>query len=91
MNIQELMKQAKKMQKDLAKKQDELKEKEFSFSKQGIELVLYGDRQIKSLNINPALIDPEDKETLEDLIIITLNEALKELDEKHDELLPKGV
>ncbi|VEU59380.1 YbaB/EbfC family nucleoid-associated protein [Mesomycoplasma neurolyticum] len=91
MNIQELMKQAKKMQKELSKKQDDLKEKEFTFSKQGIDIVMYGDRQIKSLTINPVLIDPEDKETLEDLIIITINEALKELDKKHDELLPKGV
>ncbi|WGI36319.1 YbaB/EbfC family nucleoid-associated protein [Mesomycoplasma lagogenitalium] len=91
MNIQEMMKQAKKMQQEIANKQDKLNSTEFTFEKQGVKLVVLGNRQIKSIEINEVLVDPDDKEMLEDIIILTINEAIKELDKKHDELMPKGM
>lgn len=89
MNIQELMKQAQKMQKEIKEKEKRLNQEEFTFSRHGIELVISGGREIKKLTINPALADPDDMETLEELLIITINEALLELNKKHKALMPK--
>lgn len=88
MNIQELMKQAQKMQKEIKEKEKRLNQEEFTFSRHGIELVISGGREIKKLTINPALADPDDMETLEELLIITINEALLELNKKHEALMP---
>lgn len=89
MNINELMKQAKQMQAQMDKKKQALEAEEFTYNKQGLELVIKGDRQIKSLKIHEALIDPEDPEILQDLLIVTLNEALQDLEEAHDKITPK--
>ena len=90
MNIQAMMQQAKKMQKELEEKKNELKAKEFKIEKQGIELTIKGDRTISKLKIHDALIDIEDKDTLEDMIIITINEANKLISEKEDEIQPNS-
>lgn len=79
MDLGKLMQQANKMKAEMEKKEKEFSEKLFTFEKQGIKLVINGDCQIKSLDINEALIDPEDKETLQDLIIITINEATEQI------------
>ncbi|MBN3534590.1 YbaB/EbfC family nucleoid-associated protein [Mycoplasma procyoni] len=91
MNIQEMMKQAQKAQKEILAKQKQLNETEFVFEKQGIKIVMFGNRRIKSVEINEVLIDPDDKETLEDLIILAINDAMEELDEKHESIMPKGL
>lgn len=90
MNIQELMKQAKAMQKELDSKKAKLEKEEFVVSKQGIEIVVNGDRTIKKLKINPALLDPEDPELLEDLIIVAINDVMQDINDEHDKLLPKA-
>ncbi|MGY6172267.1 YbaB/EbfC family nucleoid-associated protein [Candidatus Mycoplasma pogonae] len=89
MNINALMRQAKQMQAELDKKKEALNKQEFTFQKQGIEVVILGNHQIKSIKLHPVLIDPEDKETLEDLILVTLNEAHEEINELHEALVPK--
>lgn len=82
-NMQSMMKQAQKMQEDMAKVQQELEEKEFSVSVGGgvVEAVITGKKVLKSLDIKPEVVDPEDVEMLQDLIISAVNEAIKKVEE----------
>lgn len=79
MNIQEMMKQAKKMQLKIEKAKNELKTKEFVITKPGIEVVIFGDRQLKSINIDEALLD--DKSMVEALVQIAINEGNELIDQ----------
>lgn len=91
MNINALMQQAQKMQRDLAKAQKELDEKLFEFDSAGgaIHLSIYGSRKIEKISIDKDAIDPEDKEMLEDMIKIALNEALEAIDKENEKLQSK--
>ena len=82
MNIGQLMKEAKKMQADMEKSQEELAAKEFDASAGGgaIEVKVSGDKLIKDIKIKPEVVDPDDVEMLQDLIITCVNEALKKVD-----------
>jgi len=82
MNINQLMKEAKKMQADMEKSQEELIAKEFDASAGGgaIEVKVSGDKLIKEIKIKPEVVDPEDVEMLQDLILTCVNEALKKVD-----------
>lgn len=82
MNFNQLMKEAQKMQADIQKSQEELGTKEFSASAGGgaIEVVVSGNKVIKSMNIKPEVVDPDDVEMLQDLIITCVNEALSKVD-----------
>lgn len=79
MNIQAMMAQAKKMQADMEKAKAALHAKEFLVEKQGIKVVVMGSRKIKSVDINEALIDPDDKDIIEGLIIVAINEAMDKI------------
>lgn len=80
MNMQALLKQAQKMQKDLAEKDKELKSKLYEKSMGGgvIKVALKGDMTIESIEIAEELLDKENKEDLQDMLIAGLNEVLKE-------------
>lgn len=82
MNLNQLMKEAKKMQADIEKSQEELGNKEFSATAGGgaIEVVVSGNKVIKSMTIKPEVVDPEDVEMLQDLIITCVNEAMGKVD-----------
>lgn len=82
-NMNAMVKKAQKMQEDIAKIQEELEVKEFTKSVGGgaIELVMTGDKQLKSVTIKPEIVDPEDIETLQELIITGVNGILKEVDD----------
>ena len=82
-NMNQMVKKAQKMQDDIAKVQEELETKEFTKQVGGgaIELVMTGDKQLKSVKIKPEVGDPEDIERLQDLIISGVNEILKEVDD----------
>ena len=82
MNLNQLMKEAKKMQADMEKSQEELAAKEFDASAGGgaIEVKVSGDKLIKDIKIKPEVVDPDDVEMLQDLIITCVNEALKKVD-----------
>ena len=75
-NIQQLMKQAQKMQQDMQKKQAELNETEFT-AQAGVGMVT-GTKQIKSIELKPEIVDPDDIEMLQDLIVAGVNAAIKE-------------
>ena len=82
MNINSLMKEAKKMQADMQKSQEELAVKEFEASAGGgaINVKVSGEKVIKEIKIKPDLVDPDDVEMLEDLILTCVNEALRKVD-----------
>ena len=83
MNLNQLMKEAKKMQADMEKSQEELAEKEFEASAGGeaVKVKVSGRKEIKELKIKPEVLDPEDVEMLEDLITTCVNNALKQVDD----------
>ena len=82
MNINNLMKEAKKMQADMEKSQAELATKEFEASAGGgaVNVKVTGDKTIKEIKIKPEVVDPEDVEMLEDLVLTCVNEALRQVD-----------
>lgn len=82
MNINQLMKEAKKMQADMEKSQTEIASKEFEATAGGgaVSVKITGDKKIKELIIKKEVVDPEDIEMLQDLIITCVNEAMRKVD-----------
>ena len=82
MNINNLMKEAKKMQADIEKSQEELAVKEFEATAGGgaITVKVSGTKEIKEIAIKKEVVDPEDVEMLQDLILTCINEALRKVD-----------
>ena len=81
MNMQQMLMQAQKMQRELQKAQDELKKKEFTVSKGGaVTVVVLGDKTIKSVNVDPDAFDPDNKEMVEEMIALAINEANAQID-----------
>ena len=80
MNMQQMMMKAQKMQQEIQKKQQELNETEFSATAGGgmVTVTVLGDRTVRSIKLDPACVDPDDVEMLEDLIVAGVNAALKE-------------
>ncbi|MDI9521152.1 MAG: YbaB/EbfC family nucleoid-associated protein [Bacillota bacterium] len=78
-NMQQLMRQAQKMQEQLAKTQEELDVKEYEASSGGgmVSCTVNGKRELVKLTIKPEAVDPDDVEMLEDLITAAVNEALR--------------
>ena len=82
MNMNNIMKQAKKMQEEMQKSQEELSSKEFDSTAGGgaISVKVTGEKVLKEIKIKPEVLDPEDVEMLEDLILTCVNEALRKVD-----------
>lgn len=82
MNINNLMKEAKKMQADMEKSQAELATKEFDASAGGgaVTVKVSGEKLLKEIKIKPEVVDPDDVEMIEDLILTCVNEALRQVD-----------
>ena len=80
MNMQQMMMKAQRMQQDIQKKQQELDETEFSATAGGgmVTVTVLGNKTVKSIKLDPACVDPDDVEMLEDLIVAGVNAALKE-------------
>ncbi len=92
-NMQQMMRQAQKMQEQMAQAQEELAELSVTGSAGGgmVEITLSGKRDVESVTVNPQAVDPDDVEMLEDLIAAALGDALAKVDEKEKELLPYGA
>ena len=88
MNMQALMQQAQRMQREMQKKQQELEAKTFHIESAGgaISIDIKGTRQIESIQIDKDAIDPDDKEMLEDMIKIAINEAISVVDAAFEQL-----
>lgn len=81
-NMQSMLKQAQKMQEDMAAKQEELEAAEYEISAGGgvVGVKINGKKEILSVKISPEVVDPDDVETLEDLIVAAVNEAIKKVE-----------
>ena len=91
MNINQLMKEAKKMQADMEKSQEELASKEFDSTAGGgaVYVKVSGNKEMKEIKIKKEVVDPEDVEMLQDLILTCANEALRKVDAAQAESLGK--
>lgn len=91
MNMNSLMKQAKKMQEDMEKSQAELASKDFEATAGGgaISVKVSGEKVIKEIKIQKDVVDPDDVEMLEDLILTCVNEALRKVDSAQADQLGK--
>ena len=91
MNMNNLVKQAQKMQKQMAAMQEELNEKTLEMTSGGgaVKVVISGKKEIKELKINPDVVDPDDVEMLEDLILSAVNEDIRQADEMYNNAMGK--
>ena len=83
MNIEEMMKQAQKVQEEFKKLQQKLVETEFSGESGAgaVKVVLLGSFRVKKINIDPNLLNPKEKEILEDLLIAAINDARNQIEQ----------
>ncbi len=79
MDMKKMMKQAQRMQAELAKAQDEIKDMTFEATAGGgmVKVVATGDMAVQSIAIDPEAVDPEDVEMLQDMVTAAVNEALR--------------
>ena len=78
MNMNNLLKQAQKMQADMQKAQEEL---EASVGGGAVVVKVNGKKEVVAINIKPEVVDPDDIEMLEDLVMSAVNQAMREIDE----------
>ena len=90
-NMQAMLRQAQKMQEDMARTQAELEEKEYDISAGGgvVNVKINGKKELLSVKIDPEVVDPDDVETLEDLIVAAVNEAIKKVEAVSGEEMQK--
>ena len=88
MNMQALMQQAQKMQRDMTKKKEELNKKTFVGTSELVEVTFNGDKKLVSVKIKQeGSLDEEDKEILQDMMIIAVNDAMKQIDKETEKML----
>lgn len=78
-NMQQMLKQVQKMQQDMQDAQEQLKNETVEASAGGgtVKVVVSGDLEVRSVEIDPAAVDPEDVEMLSDLVLAAVNQALR--------------
>ena len=87
MNMQQMMAQAQKMQRELKKAMAALAEKEFVVSKGGaVTVTVLGNKEIKSVEIDKDAFDEENREMIQDLIVIAINELSEQIEEAKEEI-----
>lgn len=81
MNLAKLMKQAQRMQEDMARVQGEVAQLEATFSVGGgvVQVTARGDNTIKQIKISPTLLNPAEAEAVEDMVLTAVNGALEEI------------
>ena len=91
MNINQLMKEAKKMQADMERSQEELTSRDFEATAGGgaVYVKVSGAKAIKEIKLDKDVVDPDDVEMLQDLILTCVNEALRKVDEAQASQLGK--
>ena len=87
MNMQQMMAQAQKMQRELKKAMAALAEKEFVVSKGGaVTVTVLGNKEIKSVEIDKDAFDEDNREMVQDMIALAINEAIEKIDEEAEEI-----
>ena len=90
MNMQNMLKQAQKMQEQMQKDREELENTIFYANAGGgmVDVEMNGKREIVSLKLKPEVVNADDVEMLEDLIVAAINDANRQIDEKTQEIMP---
>jgi len=88
-NMNNLMKQAQRMQQKMAEQQKELETREYNGSAGGgaVEVRVSGKKEVLEVNIKPEACDPDDVETLQDMVLLAVNEALRQADAASEEAM----
>lgn len=91
MDMKKMMKQAQRMQAELAKAQEEIKDLTFEATAGGgmVKAVATGDMAISSITIDPEAVDPEDVEMLQDMVMAAVNEVLRQVEETSSQEMGK--
>ena len=90
-NMQAMLRQAQKMQEDMAALQEELDAREYEIKAGGgvVAVKINGKKEILSIDIQPEIVDPDDVETLSDILVAAVNEAIKRVDTTNSEEMDK--
>lgn len=85
----EMLKKVQQLQEDMANKQAELEEKEYDVSSGGgmVKIKINGKKEILSIKINPAVIDPEAVDDLEDMLTAAVNEAIHLVEQTNEDVM----
>ena len=90
-NMQGMIRQAQKMQEDIAALQEDLDAREYDVSAGGgvVSVKINGKLEIKTIDIQPEIVDPDDIETLSDILVAAVNEAIKKVNDTNNEEMSK--
>lgn len=90
-NMQKMMQQAQQLQKEMEKEQHELEAQEFEGTAGGgvVKIVMTGSKELKSVEIKPEVVDPDDVEMLQDLIVAAFNDCAQKVDAVSEEKMGK--
>ncbi len=90
-NMNNLMKQAQRMQRQMEESQKNLEEAEYTAKSGGgaVEVTVTGKKELKSLKLSPEVVDPDDIEMLQDLILAAVNEAFSQADKASGDMMSK--
>lgn len=90
-NMNAMIRQAQKMQEDMEMLQAELDAKEYTVKAGGgvVTVVIGGDKVVKSVELDPAIVDSDDVETLQDILVAAFNEAYKTVEATNTEAMSK--
>nr|WP_330367331.1 YbaB/EbfC family nucleoid-associated protein [Paeniclostridium sordellii] len=90
-NMNQILKQAQKMQSDMQKMQEELESKELETSVGGgaVTVKVNGKKEVVDIQIKPEVVDPDDIEMLQDLVLSAVNEALRSVDDMQSSQMNK--
>ena len=89
-NMQQLMRQAQKMQEDMKRIREEIDATEYKSSVGGgmVEVTMLGNKTLKAVRIKPEVVDPEDVEMLEDLVVSAVNDCMAKISADEQAKLP---
>ena len=90
-NMNAMIRQAQKMQEDMAALQEDLDAREYDISAGGgvVGVKINGKKEILSIDIQPEIVDPDDIETLSDILVAAVNEAIKRVEETNNAEMSK--
>ena len=90
-NMQAMLRQAQKMQEDMAMLQEDLDAREYEIKAGGgvVAVKINGKKEILSIDIQPEIVDPDDIETLSDILVAAVNEAIKRVENTNSEEMDK--
>lgn len=89
MNMQAMLKQAQKLQKDMLNSKKEIDEKKFVGKSSFVTVTMMGTKEIKNINIDIDSLEKEDIEMLQDMLMVAINDCMKQIDKETNDKLGK--